>query len=87
MYDRNPQEIDFGLSYREVRVSEGLSYWESTVSMKLTINLANILDRNYPLRTLEMAQFQNIKIQNFLGEHAPQHPCSLGLETTGEIHQ
>ena len=38
MYDRNPQEIDFGLSYREVRVSEGLSYWESTVSMKLTIN-------------------------------------------------
>ena len=55
MYDRNPQEIDFGLSYREVRVSEGLSYWESTVSMKLTINLANILDRNYPLRTLEMA--------------------------------
>jgi len=38
--------------------------------MKLTINLANILDRNYPLRTLEMA-FQNIKKQNFMGQHAP----------------
>ena len=31
MYDGNPGEIDFGSSYREVRVSEGSSYGESTV--------------------------------------------------------
>ena len=31
MYDGNPGEIDFGSSYREVRVSEGSSYRESTV--------------------------------------------------------
>ena len=30
-YDGNPGEIDFGLSEREVRVSEGSSYRESTV--------------------------------------------------------
>ena len=37
MYDRNPGEIDFGLSQREVRVSEGSSYRESTVFTKLLI--------------------------------------------------
>ena len=31
MYNRNPEEIDFGSSWREVRVSEGSSYRESTV--------------------------------------------------------
>ena len=31
MYDGNPGKIDFGLSYRKVRVSEGSSYRESTV--------------------------------------------------------
>ena len=31
MYDGNPGEIDFGSSSREVRVSEGSSYRESTV--------------------------------------------------------
>jgi len=31
MYDGNPGEIDFGSSYREVRVSQGSSYRESTV--------------------------------------------------------
>ena len=31
MYDGNPGEIDFGSSLREVRVSEGSSYRESTV--------------------------------------------------------
>ena len=31
MYDGNPGEIDFGLSKREVRVSDGSSYRESTV--------------------------------------------------------
>ena len=31
MYDGYPGEIDFGSSYREVRVSEGSSYRESTV--------------------------------------------------------
>ena len=31
MYDGNPGEIDFGSSQREVRISEGLSYRESTV--------------------------------------------------------
>ena len=34
MYKGNPGEIDFGLSQREARVSEGLSYWESTVYEK-----------------------------------------------------
>ena len=32
MYDRNPGEIDFGLSQREVQVNEGSSYQESTVT-------------------------------------------------------
>ena len=31
MFDGNPGEIDFGSSQREVRVSEGSSYRESTV--------------------------------------------------------
>ena len=31
MYDGNPREIDFGLCWHEVRVSEGSSYRESTV--------------------------------------------------------
>ena len=31
MYDGNPEEIDFGSSEREVRLSEGSSYRESTV--------------------------------------------------------
>ena len=42
----------------------------------MTSNLANILDRNYPLRTLEMA-FQNIKMQTFLGQHAPTTPLQF----------
>ena len=32
IYDGNPGEIDFGSSSREVRVSEGSSYRESTVT-------------------------------------------------------
>ena len=39
MYDGNPEEIDFGSSYREVRVSEGSSYWESTVHHTTTLFL------------------------------------------------
>ena len=35
MYDGNPGEIDFCSSYREVRLSEGSSYRESTVSQYL----------------------------------------------------
>ena len=31
MFDGNPGEIDFGSSWREVRISEGSSYGESTV--------------------------------------------------------
>lgn len=31
MYDGNPGESDFGQSQHEVHVSEGSSYWESTV--------------------------------------------------------
>ena len=31
MYDGNPREIDVGSSQREVRVSEGSNYRESTV--------------------------------------------------------
>ena len=31
MYEGNPGEIDFGSSSREIRVSVGSSYWESTV--------------------------------------------------------
>ena len=37
MYDGNPGEIDFGSSYREVRVSEGSSYRESTVSHSILL--------------------------------------------------
>ena len=34
MYDGNPGEIYFGSNEREVRVSEGSSYRESTVETK-----------------------------------------------------
>ena len=43
MYDGNPGEIDFGSSQREVRVSEGSSYRESTV-------LLQIVTQTYSLR-------------------------------------
>ena len=54
--------------------------------MKLTIDLANILDRNYPLRTLEMA-FQNIKIWNFSGGAWPHNLLAVRVFSAGEIHQ
>ena len=38
--------------------------------MKMTINFVNILDRNCPLGTLEIA-FQSIKSSKFVREHAP----------------
>ena len=41
MYDGNPGEIDFGsLGQDEVRVSEGSSYRESTVSLRDEYTLA-----------------------------------------------
>ena len=39
MYDGNPGEIDFGSSWREVRVSEGSSYRESNVILKTSVKL------------------------------------------------
>ena len=32
-FRENPREINFGLSLHKVRISEGLSYWESAVYM------------------------------------------------------
>ena len=40
MYEGDPREIDFGWSLREVRVSEGSSYRESTVFRKLLLTSA-----------------------------------------------
>ena len=40
MYDGNPGEIDFGSSWREVRVSEGSSYRESTVYVRRGLMIA-----------------------------------------------
>ena len=37
MTEIHPGEIDFGSSYREVRVSEGSSYRESTVSYSILL--------------------------------------------------
>ena len=37
----------------------------------MTINLVNILVKNFPLKTLEML-FQRIKISNFSGGARPQ---------------
>ena len=55
MYDVNPGEIDFGSSYREVRVSEGSSYRESTVCGREEKALKNQclqnLNRDIPVRT------------------------------------
>ena len=42
MYDGNPGEIDFGSSEREVPVSEGSSYRESTVVF-MHMNQSNLL--------------------------------------------
>ena len=36
MYLRNHGEIDLGSSYCMFRVSEGLSYWESTIFLLIT---------------------------------------------------
>ena len=47
MYDGNPGKIDFGSSQHEVRVSEGSSCRESTVS----------LHNKYTLTTSELAIF------------------------------
>ena len=38
MYEGNPGEIDFGPSLRDVRVSKGLSYRESTAYPSLVIH-------------------------------------------------
>ena len=38
MYDGSPGEIDFGSSKREVRVSEGSNYRESTVERRGMFN-------------------------------------------------
>ena len=54
--------------------------------MKLTIDLAHILDRNYPLRTLEMA-FQNIKIWKVSGGAWPHNPLAVRVFSAGKIHQ
>ena len=43
MYDGNPGEIYFGSSLREVRVSEGSSYRESTVFFLCSKNVCNVL--------------------------------------------
>ena len=43
---------------------------QTEISMKITIDLANILDKNCPLRTLEMA-FQSIKILKLSGGPCP----------------
>ena len=47
MYDGNPGEIDFGLSWGEVRVSEGLSYRESTVYNNLYIVIYVLLHSHF----------------------------------------
>ena len=39
----------------------------------MTIDLANILDRFLPLKTLEMA-FQSIKLSKCMGRACPQNP-------------
>ena len=41
MYDGYPGEIDFGSTQREVRVSEGSSYRESTANAKFHENFKN----------------------------------------------
>ena len=45
------------------------------ISLKMTIDLMNILDRFFPLKTLEVA-FQSIKISKFSGIAWPQTPPS-----------
>ena len=47
------------------------------MSIKITINLANILDRNCPLRTLEMV-FQSIKTSKFSGGAGLLNPLPFG---------
>ena len=46
---------------------------DGKICIKRTIDLENILDRIYPLRTLEMA-FQSTKISKFSGGACPQTP-------------
>ena len=58
MYDRNPGEIDFGSSQREVRVSEGSSYRESTVFTKLLIRTCD----NKSTKSRKILKAENDKI-------------------------
>ena len=53
MCDGNPGEIDFGSSQREVRVSEGSSYRESTVCSAITLG-ANVFEPVLRLRIRSM---------------------------------
>ena len=56
------------------------------ISIKMTIDLENILDRICPLRTLEMA-FQSTKISKFSGGACPQTPLVVGPFTARLIHR
>ena len=55
----------------------------------MTINLANMLDKNCPLTTLEMA-FQRIKLSIFSGGECPQIPlaaCPFSTHVVKKISQ
>ena len=69
MYDGNPGEIDFGSSYREVRVSEGSSYRESTVVCARN-KLFGLLGDNViktPARYISSENMEGVFIKNVSG--------------------
>ena len=58
-------------------------FWKSVFSLvlrktsiKMTIDLPNIFDRNCPLRTLETVAFWSINISKFSAEYAPISPLT-----------
>ena len=68
MFDGNPGEIDFGSSWREVRVSEGSSYGESTV---IWLYIYNFL----PCGGLGIGKhlFENVTKELLLRKHLKQY--------------
>ena len=79
MYDGKPGEIDFGPNLREVRVSNGLSYRESTAYPSLVIHT---LTRNgrAGLKNSAVALCSMVK-----GDLAKKIPLSIALSFLPEV--
>ena len=80
MYDGNPGEIDVGSSSREVRVSEGSSYRESTVTFLQSAYIDHFITMEPYLKS------DLLKLRDFL-HHFEQSLTSSSLFTDQRSNQ